>query len=262
MSPRSHGVHCGRKPRIRPSITAVQTNTTPRAAAVCRPTAATPAPITAEIDAATPTRSEVDSTSAHHAPSVPSVDPRRIAAPASPADRNATIARVITRTPAAITRTRDANQRRRRGSQVRIVLIVPVCHETATTEAPTTSPMMLVIEEMPSRMPGRSASCRWDPMYRAGSPKLSSQNRSSDPPMGMPSQSCSRHAANSSRACARAVANASAVGGVDWKAAITTPTPVPMRDAPSTTTTSRLDRNRRSSEPISRITRPPRGRPR
>ena len=49
--------------------------------------------------------------------------------------------------------------------------------------------------------------------------------------MGMPSQSCSRHAATSSRARARAVASASAVGGVDWKAAITTPTPVPMRDA-------------------------------
>ena len=55
---------------------------------------------------------------------------------------------VITKTPTARTRIRAANQRRRRGSQVKIVLIVPVCQDTATNEAPITSPRMLVIDEI------------------------------------------------------------------------------------------------------------------
>ena len=158
------GVQSGRNPRMSPSITAVHTNTTPSAAEVWRPTAATAPPIAPEMDAASATRSHVESTSAPHTPSTPAVEPRSIAARARPPDRNATIRAVITKTPIVRTRILAANQRRRRGSQVKIVLIVPVCQEAATNEAPITSPRMLVSEEIPSRIWGSSASARCDGM--------------------------------------------------------------------------------------------------
>ena len=261
MSPSSHGDQRGRNPRISPSITAVQTNTTPSAAAVCRPTAATPPPITAASDAAAPTRSEVVSTSAHHAPSMPTVDPRSIAVTASPADRNATITRVITKTPAAITRMRDANQRRRRGSHVKIVLIVPVCHETATTEAPTTSARMLVIEEIPSRIPGRSASCRWDACSRRGPRSCPRRTPRVTPRMGTPSQSAVE-ARRELVARLRTSGRERLAPSEGWTGRPRSRHRLPCRGG------TRPGRPRRVAatgtggppKPISRITRPPRGR--
>ena len=56
-----------------------------------------------------------------------------------------------------------------------------VCHETATTEAPTTSARMLVIEEIPSRMSGRSASFRCEPCTGRGRRSFSRQNPRASP---------------------------------------------------------------------------------
>ena len=92
------------------------------------------------------------------------VEPRSIAARASPADRNATIRAAITKTPIVRTRILAANQRRRRGSHVKIVLMVPGCQDAATNEAPITSPRMLVSEEIPSKICGSSTSARCDGM--------------------------------------------------------------------------------------------------
>src|SRR5688572_16307359 len=119
-------------------------NTAPSAAAVWRPTAATAPPMTAATAAATDSLSDVVSTSVHHAPSTPIVEPRSIAARATPADRKARIRAVVTKTPTVRTEILDANQRRRRGSHVKIVLMVPVCQDAATNDAPITSPRMLV----------------------------------------------------------------------------------------------------------------------
>src|SRR5919201_4695677 len=162
LSPSSHGVHSGRNPRINPSTTAAYTNTAASAAAVCRPIAATPPPTTAAKEATAAIRNDVSTTSRHTSGSMPIVEPRVAAARAIPPVTTAIHARTIANTPTPMTSNLEANQRHLLGSQEKIVPIVPVCHETATTDAPTMRPRMVVIDATPSRMPGRSTSARCD----------------------------------------------------------------------------------------------------
>lgn len=145
-------------------------------------------------------------------------------------------------------------------SQVRIVLIVPVCHETATTEAPTTSPMMLVIEEIPSGCPEDRRASDGIPCTGPGRRSCPRRTTRESPLRWAPPPGLARRTPQPLRAPVHELPP--------------TPRPsegwigrlrsrhrrLPMRDAPSRTTTSLRDRNRRSSERIRRITRPPRGR--
>ena len=58
---------------------------------------------------------------------------------------------------------RARNQRKRRGSQVKIVVIVPDCHDAPTNDAPITSPISITMKPAACRYSGSSRSCRRSP---------------------------------------------------------------------------------------------------
>ena len=105
-----------------------------------------------------------------------------------------------------------------------------------------------MIERRPRGCREDPRASRWDRMYWVGSPKLSSQNCSSDPGCRrLPSPG--RGGTDLFARPGAGRREVPAVGGVDWKAAIRIPTTAPSSVPASRTTTSRRDRKRSSSEP-------------
>ena len=179
-------------------------------------------------------------TSDHHAPSIPTVD--------AAASRRGRARR--RGTPGSRARHQDPGREHEDPGRepaetprlhVRIVLVVPVCHETATTEAPTTSPRIVVIERRPR-------GCREDPRASDGIACTGSGRRSCPRRTARQTLDVDAFPVLDERRDLFARPGAGrrevpAVGGVDWKAAIRIPTTAPSSVPASRTTTSRRTGN-------------------
>ena len=93
--------------------------------------------------------------SVHHPEGI-SVTPRIEVTTQNSADSSASNATASANAPTATTERRTRPTRTRRGSHVRIVVIVPVCHEAPTAEAPITSPIKIEMKAVFRRTSGSS----------------------------------------------------------------------------------------------------------
>ena len=82
---------------------------------------------------------------------------------------------MTTNTPTAVTTSRASNQRIRRGSHVRIVVIVPVCHDAPTIDAPITSPITMTMNPAAFTYSPTSPSVTGSPEMNSDTPMFAEQ---------------------------------------------------------------------------------------